>query len=318
MFLSVLTDPARIRALVDEVTTAWDEAVTTWPHRSRIVLFDQAAEALTAGVHRWAGVPLEASQTRRVADDLVAMVDGFATLGPRHWRARLARGRQEARLADLVKEVRGGTVDAAERSVLAVVVGHLDNRDRLLEPQTAAVELLNIIRPTVAVSWFVAFAAHAMHRWPEQKDTLRSGSPQAATAFVNEVRRFYPFAPFSGGRAAADTSYAGTAIPARSMILLDLYGQNHDPQLWEDPYAFRPQRFLDRPAEPNELIPQGGGPATGHRCPGEPATVGLLEALVVRLAGLDPARCVHPPGGHPPARAGTARRRYRAGHGRRP
>jgi fatty-acid peroxygenase len=92
MFLSVLTDPARIRALVDEVTTAWDEAVTTWPHRSRIVLFDQAAEALTEGVHRWAGVPLEASQTGRVADDLVALVDGFATLGPRHWRARLARG----------------------------------------------------------------------------------------------------------------------------------------------------------------------------------------------------------------------------------
>lgn len=71
-------------------------------------------------------------------------------------------------------------------------------------------------------------------------------------------------------------------------MLLDVFGQNHDAAVWGDPYAFRPQRFLDRPVSAFDLIPQGGGdPAAGHRCPGEPATIGLLEALSARLADLD-------------------------------
>ena len=39
---------------------------------------------------------------------------------------------------------------------------HVEHRDvdgRPLGPRTAAVEVLNVIRPTVAISWYVAFAA---------------------------------------------------------------------------------------------------------------------------------------------------------------
>jgi fatty-acid peroxygenase len=71
------------------------------------------------------------------------------------------------------------------------------------------------------------------------------------------------------------------------MVLLDLYGQDHDPDLWDDPYAFRPERFLGHDIGEFELIPQGGGdPRTGHRCPGEDVVVALLSALAVRLAQL--------------------------------
>jgi fatty-acid peroxygenase len=70
-------------------------------------------------------------------------------------------------------------------------------------------------------------------------------------------------------------------------VLLDLYGQNHDPGLWPDPYDFAPGRFLGRTADRDVLVPQGGGdPRTGHRCPGEVITVTLLEALTTRLARL--------------------------------
>jgi fatty-acid peroxygenase len=154
----------------------------------------------------------------------------------------------------------------------------------------AAVELLNVVRPTVAVCWFVAYTAHALHRWPHTRDVLRTGDDAYTEAFVHEVRRFYPFAPFIGGRAARELTWppAGDErIPAGSLVLLDLYGQNHDADLWKDPYVFRPERFLDRPPERDELVPQGGGdPAHGHRCPGEGITVGLLSAFGPRLARL--------------------------------
>ncbi|NBM20770.1 cytochrome P450 [Streptomyces sp. GC420] len=288
MFLHLLTDTARIADLVEEVSAAWEEAVAGWTGRDEVVLFDESAVVLTRAVCRWAGVPLADAETEPLARDLVAMVDGFATPGPRHWRARTARVRREEWLGRLVQGVRLGRISVPPGSVLDTVTRHHDSEGRLLDPRTTAVELLNIIRPTVAVSWFVTFAAHAMHRWPDNRKQLWTDDAAFAAAFVHEVRRFYPFAPFSAGRAAADLTWRGRYIPAGSMILLDLYGQNHDEGLWGDPYAFRPKRFLERPVERDELVPQGGGdPATGHRCPGEEITIALLEALSLRLARLE-------------------------------
>src|SRR6185503_11977641 len=122
----------------------------------------------------------------------------------------------------------------------------------------------------------------------EHREALRAADPLLTEAFVHEVRRFYPFAPFVGGRAVRDLAWRGHAIPAGSLVLLDLYGQNHDDALWPDPYRFDPWRFVGRQIGPYDLVPQGGGdPANGHRCPGEGATVAVLRALAVRLARLD-------------------------------
>ncbi|WP_217142779.1 cytochrome P450 [Streptomyces sp. AC627_RSS907] len=287
LFLPLL-DPDRVAGLTEHVTAAWDEAVRAWSGRPRVVLFDAAGVVLTRGVCRWAGLPSGAFDAEPLARDLVAMVDGFATPGPLHLRARRARARQEERLARLVEDVRSGAVTAPADSVLERVARHHDTPGGPLDAGTAAVELLNVLRPTAAVSWFVAFAAHALHRWPEHRERLRAGDGAFATAFAHEVRRFYPFAPFLGGRTVTELTWHGASVPAGGILLLDVYGQNHDEELWGDPYAFRPERFLDRPAERDELIPQGGGdPATGHRCPGERITVGLLESLAVRLARLE-------------------------------
>ncbi|MFC8869271.1 cytochrome P450 [Streptomyces sp. NPDC057148] len=287
LFLPLL-DPDRVAGLTEHVTEAWDEAVRAWSGRARVVLFDEAAVVLTRGVCRWAGLPDEAVDAEPLARDLTAMVDGFATPGPRHLRARRARSRQEARTARLIEDVRSGTVTAPAGSVLERVARHRDGPGGPLDARTAAVELLNVLRPTAAVSWFVAFSAHALHRWPGHRERLRAGDGAFATAFAHEVRRFYPFAPFLGGRTVTDLTWHGESVPAGGILLLDVYGQNHDEELWGDPYAFRPERFLGRPPERDELVPQGGGdPATGHRCPGERLTVGLLEALAVRLARLE-------------------------------
>ncbi|MFI6436347.1 cytochrome P450 [Streptomyces sp. NPDC050759] len=289
-FFLPLLHADRIAGLVEHVTDAWDDAVREWSSAEQVVLFDAASVVLTRGACRWAGVPLDenAGGTEDLARDLVAMVDGFATAGPRHWRARRARNRQEARFTRLVEDVRSGRVDAPEESVLAAVCRHREADGELLHPHTAAVELLNVIRPTVAVCWFIAYTAHALHLQPSQRERLRGGDTAYTAAFVHEVRRFYPFAPFLGGVAVRDLTWQGVSVPAGGMVLLDVFGQNHDEKVWGDPYVFRPQRFLEHPVERDELIPQGGGePRTGHRCPGEGLTIGLLEALSLRLAALD-------------------------------
>jgi fatty-acid peroxygenase len=288
MFLSLLKEPIRIADLVNRVAVAWDEAVSSWSDKQPIVLFDEASRVLTRGVCDWAGVPVNRAEVAAVARDLVALVDGFATLGPRHWRARRARGRLEDRLTTLIGQVRAGTVAAPVGSALEAISGQPGLDGELLEPERAAVELLNIIRPTVAVAWFVAFTGHALHRWPEHQARLRNDDIRYTVAFAHEVRRFYPFAPFIGGRAVTDLAWQDHPIPPGSLVLLDIFGQNHDPLLWPEPYRFQPQRFHNHDPDPYELIPQGGGDAaTGHRCPGEDMTVALLAAFATWLAKLD-------------------------------
>jgi fatty-acid peroxygenase len=288
LFQRLLHDSDQIDRLVGAVERAWDQAVPSWSAQRDVVLFDETSRVITQGVCEWAGVPLPPGETAGLASDLVALVDGFATLGPRHWRARRARARRERWLAGLVSHIQAGATAAPNGSAAELVAAHLDADGKPLTPRLAAVELLNIIRPTVAVSWFVAFTAHALHRWPVHRDRLRQGGQRYAQAMAHEVRRFYPFAPFVAGRAVTDLTWQDQAIPAGSLVLLDIFGQNHDESLWPQPYQFKPDRFLNHPPGRDDLIPQGGGdPATSHRCPGEDLTVSLLTVLAQRLAELD-------------------------------
>ncbi|GGM79371.1 fatty-acid peroxygenase [Thermopolyspora flexuosa] len=287
MFLPVLHGDAAAD-LVSRAAAAWDEAVPRWGAEPSVVLFDRVAQVLATAAYGWAGLEPPEHETPKVAADLVAMAEGYATLGPRHWRARAARRRRAAALAHLVRRARAGVVAVRRGTAADAVIRHRDRDGALLNPRVAAFELLNVLRATVAVSWWVTFAAHALHRWPSHRGPLGDNDTGYIEAFVHELRRFYPFAPFFGGRAVRDLSFRGEPIPEGTLVLLDVFGQHHDPALWEEPYVFAPERFAGPRPGPYELIAQGGGdPALGHRCVGEAVTVELLKTLVPRLATLD-------------------------------
>ncbi|MGA4845005.1 cytochrome P450 [Streptomyces sp. G5(2025)] len=302
MFVSALKDATAVTALAERVAEEWERTVKEWADKewaddSHVTLFDEVSLLITRAVCAWAGVPLTRhpnsghpdDEARQTAHDLVAMVDGFATAGPRHWKARRARKRQEERIARLIEETRSAGHEALDPpTVVEAVAAHREADGRLLDPRTAAVEVLNVLRPTVAVTWFAVFGAHALHRHPALRERLATEGEGYARAFAHEVRRFYPFAPFVAGLAPSDLDWHGERIAEGSMILLDLYGQNHDPGLWEAPYTFDPERFDGREPGRDELVPQGGGEASaGHRCPGEDVTMAVLTTLLPRLARLD-------------------------------
>ncbi|WP_267244769.1 cytochrome P450 [Streptomyces sp. PR69] len=294
LFLALLTGESPVAALVERVGTEWDAAAAAWAQQPAVELFRAASMVLTRAVCGWAGVPLPAEETVQTADDMVAMVDGFATAGPRHWHARRARIRQEKRFEELIRAEREAADLATGRdgagprgSALRAVALHRDAYGELLDEHTAAVEALNIVRPATAVAWYAVFAAHALHRWPQHRAPLRARDAAYAEAFAHEVRRFYPFVPFIAGLAARELRWEGVTIPEHSLVLLDVYGQHHDPALWPHPYAFDPARFLGRPPGRDALIPQGGGDPHGHRCPGEDMTVALLRSVSARLSRME-------------------------------
>jgi fatty-acid peroxygenase len=158
-----------------------------------------------------------------------------------------------------------------------------------LSEAQAAVELLNVLRPTVAVAWLGTFAALALHEHPEHREAL--AAPDGDTArelFAQEVRRFYPFVPALAGRLTRPVEWGRMRLRQGAAVVLDVVGTNHDQRLWTRPESFMPERFGSGIPNEYEFVPQGGGrPDTGHRCPGEPLAVELVKATVGTLARYD-------------------------------
>jgi fatty-acid peroxygenase len=282
MFMAIM-NPAGVQELTAISAELWRVAARAWAGQPAIVLHDEAGRLLCRAVCAWAGVPLPEIEVADRTRDLRAMIEGPAAFGPRHWGSRLARHRAERWLSTMIAQVRAGTLVPPAGSALAVIAGHTDLAGRLLPLNIAAVELLNVLRPTVAVDRFVTFAATALHEHPQWRDRL-AGSDEDLLPFVQEVRRFYPFFPFVTARVRRTFELDGARFPQGTRVLLDLYGTNHHPRLWEAPEEFRPQRFRSWSGDPYSFIPQGGGDYDlGHRCAGEHLTIELLKTAVRAL-----------------------------------
>jgi cytochrome P450 len=97
------------------------------------------------------------------------------------------------------------------------------------------------------------------------------------TATVQEVLRHRCVFVFAIPRVVAKPVEIGTWTYApQANLLACIYLLHHDPAIYPDPHAFRPERFLDTPPDPLTWIPWGGG---RKRCPG--LHLAMLEMKVV-------------------------------------
>ncbi|MGD8176673.1 cytochrome P450 [Marinimicrobium sp. C6131] len=284
MFLSLMT-PERLRLLAEMASAEWDNHVQKWSSLDKVVLYDESQVLLTRAVCAWAGIPLEELKVGRRTRELAVLFDAAGSVGPRHWWSRLARQRAERWAAGMIEQVRNGKRHAPEQSALQVVALHRELNGERLSPRIAAVELLNVLRPTVAVSVYVTFAAYALHQYPDCQRKLAADEDGYAELFIQEIRRFYPFFPAVMARVRHGFDWKGYNFPAGRRVMLDLHGTNHDARIWEAPEAFRPERFRQWDGSPFNFIPQGGGEhQINHRCPGEWITIDLIKiALDVML-----------------------------------
>lgn len=282
LFLAILDDEA-VAQLANEVAAEWRAGAEEWQRQTRVQLYEAVQRLLTRAVCRWAGVPLPAQELALRTRQLVSLFDEAASL--HHLRSRRSRQDAEAWLTALIEDVRARRERVEDGSALDRIARHRDLEGRLLPPRIAAVELLNLLRPTVAVSVFVVFAAHAMYEFPQCLAALQAGDERYLDWFVQEVRRYYPFFPAVVARAREEFEWQGYAFRQGQRVMLDLYGTNHDPRSWHEPQVFRPERFHDGTVTPFNFVPQGGADArTQHRCPGEGVAVAVMKVSVDFLA----------------------------------
>lgn len=277
MFMSLMT-PERIQQLVQLTAAEWQIRLRSWASMSEVALYPELHLLLTRATCAWAGVPLADSEVEARTREIAALFDHAGSVGLRHLWSRWARKRADRWLADIIEQIRGGRIHPPEQSAAHVIAWHRDLDGELLVPHVAAVELINVIRPTVAVSVYIVFVAHALHAYPEVRVRLQTDDNGYADRFVQEVRRYYPFFPAVVARTRKAFEWNGYQFPEGRRVILDPYGTNQDPRTWDRPQEFEPERFRQWDESPVNFIPQGGGDHhVNHRCPGEWIAIELMK-----------------------------------------
>jgi cytochrome P450 len=132
--------------------------------------------------------------------------------------------------------------------------------------------------------------AWAFSRLPHSPDVLERTREEIAaddgdaylTATIYEVMRRRPVLPNVGPRLVMQPIEIGDwTYPVGVCVVPNAYLIHHDPEIYPDPYAFRPERFLDESPGTYTWIPFGGG---RRRCLG--ASFAMLEMKIVLRAVL--------------------------------
>ncbi|MFC4401640.1 cytochrome P450 [Gracilibacillus xinjiangensis] len=288
MFMSLMSSDnvERLKKIVKE---QWVASAERWEQKNQIILYEEVQQILCIAACRWAGVQVQEDELKVLANDLEALYESPAALGPDHWRGRNARNRVEKLVQELVGMVRDGEIQPSEHTALYKFTWQRNLDGELLDTETVAVEVINILRPIVAISVYINFTVLALHHYPEERKKLAADDGKYAHMFIQEVRRYYPFFPFVAARVKQDFIWKDYKFEENTLTFLDLYGTNHDPEVWENPDLFNPQRFEDWEGSPFGFIPQGGGEyGMGHRCAGEWVTIEVMkESLDYLMNGID-------------------------------
>lgn len=100
-------------------------------------------------------------------------------------------------------------------------------------------------------------------------------TPEGFSSVLDEVLRLYPSGWIGSRVAYRDTEAAGVAIAAGTLVMYSPYLTHHDPVLWPDPYAFRPERFTNGERPAWGFLPFGAGRRT---CLGSHLARAILRA----------------------------------------
>lgn len=149
LFLRLLDADATAR-LVTIFREEWQRQAAAWERCERVVLHPQAELVLCRAACRWAGVPLAPDEAPLRARQFAAMIDGAGAFGPRWLRGWWKRGGSEHWIRGVVRSLRREAAPAPTPA--AAIAFHRDGNGALLPERVAAVELINLLRPIVAVA----------------------------------------------------------------------------------------------------------------------------------------------------------------------
>jgi cytochrome P450 len=204
--------------------------------------------------------------------------------------------RADAMIFELIEERRDEAVqgDADRDDVLAMLLAARHEPDAPglqgapMSQQELRDELMTaLVAGHETTASQLAWALERLSREPDVQDRLSAEIDEGErddylAATITEILRLRPVLPNAEPRLTKrEVEIGGVRYPPGVVLLASAYLVHHDPELYPEPSAFRPERFLDKQPGTYTWIPFGGG---RRRCLG--ASFALEEMKIVLRAVL--------------------------------
>jgi cytochrome P450 len=288
----------RMQRLAGVMTELAEREVAAWPAGEPVSLHPRV-QRLTLEIILRAVFGLEEGATLQRLRDLLTDVLGFtesplSVLPPLQRALRWTRGqrRLNAQMRE-VDELMFSIVEERRQrpggdDVLAMLLAARHEDETPMSRQELRDELMTALvagHETTAsqLAWTLERLAREPAVCARLIDELDTGSTdEYLSATVTEILRLRPVLPNAEPRLTKrEVEIGGVRYPPGIVLLASAYLVHHDPDLYPEPYVFRPERFLESPPGTYTWIPFGGG---RRRCLG--ASFAIQEMKVVLRAVL--------------------------------
>jgi len=238
----------------------------------------------------------------RGIDPRLALLLWFPTLWRRHGRWNPARPHQRRRryIHSLVEEQiarrRADPSHADRDDILSRLVTARDERgdpigDAELRDQLLALLMAGHETTANALTWAFERLSRTPHARRRLATELADGRTDYLDAVVSETLRTRPPVIDAARTATSELELGGYRIAPGTVVSAMLTAMHRRGDLWEDPLAFRPERFLDGRPAPYSYMPFGGGI---RHCIG--ASLSLVEMRTVLRTALSSLELAPAPG----------------------
>lgn len=274
-----------VREQLPELATGKKVAVRPWAQRLTLevilrVVFGLVDREQSAEFRR---------VINRLMDPRIKVLVALAPVVRRRWRRlspdRIIDSRRAALDRLLIQEIayrRTRTTDKHHDDVLSALLTARDEDGNGFSDAQLCDELTGLVlagheTTATALAWTLHLLAHHPADRDALVDDLDDGKDTMLKAVIKESLRLRPPVIDAIRTAAEDTELGGQPVPKHAFVSA-LFPITHlDPELWPDPYAFKPERHLTHEPAPYALTPFGGGV---RRCLGAALAQLELEATL--------------------------------------
>jgi cytochrome P450 len=131
--------------------------------------------------------------------------------------------------------------------------------DRELRDQLVTLLLAGHETTATALAWIFDLLLRNPGPMRRLRAELDSGGDEYLRAVISEGLRLRPVVPLAGRRLAGELRIGEWDLPAGTDVTPAFWLTHTRPDVYPDPHAFRPERFLDDPPETYGWVPFGGG-----------------------------------------------------------
>lgn len=286
----------RMRAYEQVMADATEREVAAWPLGDRFRLHT-SMQGITLEVILRAVFGVEddrrLTELRRNLVGILATTRSPLAIGltidslrrlPAHRRvARMLAEADRLLFAEIAERRADPNLDSRE-DILSLLVGarfedgsRMDDRE--LRDQLMTLLMAGHETTATALAWAFDLLFRAPDKLRRLREEVDDGGHTYLDAVIEETLRVRPVVPFVGRQLRVGAELDGYRLPVGTVVMPAIYLTHTRPDLYPDPYAFVPERFLEGGPETYSWIPFGGGT---RRCIG--GAFAQLEMRVVLSA----------------------------------